>query len=490
MEDHSAVVELEFYNEVHFRINAEKYILKELSSLFTFDVPGKSFIPSVRSKYWDGTIRLLNLQNRLLYRGLITKVIAYCERENYKLKIDPLLLLEDIKFTREDLVEFISTLKIQENKFPREYQMGALVDCISKGRSLCLSPTGSGKSLLIYILSEYYRRVKKKRVLILVPTIGLVTQMNGDFYDYSTLKELDIDLIMAGRTKDVKKSIVISTWQSVYKESPEWFSQFGCVIGDESHTFTAKSLAGIMEKMPDCKYRFGLSGTFDNTIVNQMTLEGLFWKTHKVITTKELIDEGFLSNLFIRGILLTYPDEVVKSNSKFTYPEEIEFLIMNEKRNIFIKDLALSLENNTLILFRFKEHGKKIFECIKQNTDRPVYYVDGDTSPEDREYVRSIMEKKNDVIAVASVGVFSTGINIKNLHNIVTTSPSKTKIKTLQSIGRGLRLHSSKDICTLYDIADFMVYKKRENYSYIHFQERILLYMNEKFTYKVSKIKL
>ena len=235
------------------------------------------------------------------------------------------------------------------------------------------------------------------------------------------------------------------------------------------------------------------AGTLDGTKVNKLVLEGIFGPTYKVTKTKDLMDKGQLAELKVIALVLNHPEESKKIVSKYSYQEEIEYLVLNEKRNKLISQLALAQTGNTLVLFQFVEkHGKVLYNQIKQlsKENRKIFFVSGDTKTEDREAIRRITEKEQDAIIVASYGTFSTGINIRNLHNIVFSSPSKSRIRTLQSIGRGLRKGDAKVSCNLFDIGDDLSWKSKKNYTLLHMIERIKIYNEEEFKYKLDKIDL
>lgn len=363
-----------------------------------------------------------------------------------------------------------------------------------------LSPTASGKSLIIYIITAYimtkmYREQKSGRTLIIVPTISLVQQMAGDFQSYGYKNRLHC--ITAGVDKETTEDVVISTWQSIHKMPKKWFEQFDLVIGDEAHLFKSKSLTGIMTKTVGTKYKYGFTGTLDGTQTHRLVLEGLFGAVEKVTTTKELIDKGTLSEFKIKCIELQYPDEVKQLHKNDKYQDEVDFLVRNESRNRFLRNLALSLKGNTLLLYNFVEkHGKPLYAeietAIKQGIekDRKVFFVSGEVDGSAREEIRHIVEKEDDAIIVASYGTFSTGVNIKRLHNIIFSSPSKSRIRVLQSIGRGLRTGDNKDVATLFDIADNLKWKSKNNFTLDHFAERVKMYNEEKFDYKLYKVSL
>lgn len=298
---------------------------------------------------------------------------------------------------------------------------------------------------------------------------------------------------MAGQSKDHSHNIFISTWQSIFKQPKEWFDQFDVVIGDEAHQFKAKSLTTILTNMENCGYRFGFTGTLDGTQTHKLVLEGLFGPVKKVTTTKTLMDDGQLSEFRIKALILKHNKERCKEISKLKYQEEMDYLVKSPSRNKFITNLAVSLDGNTLLLFQYVDkHGKILYNNIRDivDDDREVFYVSGETKADEREDIRSMVETQNNSIIVASFGTFSTGINIKNLHNVIFASPSKSKIRTLQSIGRGLRLGDNKEYATLYDIADDLTHGKKQNYTLTHFIERMKMYNEEKFKYKIYTINL
>jgi superfamily II DNA or RNA helicase len=490
------VTEITKKNEVFLQVHTEPSTARALSDFFTFEVPGAKFMPAYRNRIWDGKIRLFSPSNGELYTGLLPYLTKYLDdyEEDYTVSEE---LQDEKSIDRQILDGFIRQLRLRsrgKSIKPRDYQINAVEYAIRKHRALLLSPTASGKSLIIYILVRYYMLLLEDKatdkVLILVPTTSLVEQMSSDFIDYGW-QEAYIQKVYSGHDKIVSKRVVISTWQSLYKMPKKYFEQFGCVIGDEAHLFKAKSLTSILTKLHLCKYRFGLTGTLDGMQTHRLVLEGLFGSLNKVVTTKELIDEKTLSSFKIRSIVLTYPEDECKLVKDMKYQDEIDYIVTHQKRNKFIKDLTLSLNSNTLVLFQFVEkHGSVLYSEIKNATDRQVFYVFGGTDTQTREQIREITENEKNAIIVASYGTFSTGINIRNLHNIVFASPSKSRIRTLQSIGRGLRRSESKDSATLYDIADDFTYKSKRNFTINHFMERINIYNEEQFDYEIKRIKL
>ena len=316
--------------------------------------------------------------------------------------------------------------------------------------------------------------------------------MYSDFEDYGWSSGTYCQKIYQGHDRKVTKDVVISTWQSLYKMPKKYFENFGCVIGDEAHLFKAKSLTGIMTKLHLCKYRHGLTGTLDGTQTHRLVLEGLFGPVENVVSTKELIDNKTLANLKIKCIVLNHPESTGKLIKEFTYAEELEYVVTNHKRNNFLVNLLHHVSGNTLCLFQLVEkHGTPLYNQVKEQIkDREIFFVYGGTNTDTREDIRAIVENEKSSIIVASYGTFSTGINIRNINNIVFASPSKSRIRVLQSIGRGLRASESKDSILVFDISDDMSYKGRRNFTLSHFTERINIYNEQQFTYEISKVNL
>ena len=481
-------IRLEKVNEAYIRVTSERNISQELSDYFTFYVPGYQFTPAYKSRYWDGKIRLLDLRTMLIYRGLIAYIEKFCEERKYTLDIDIELRTSKI-FSLVEAKEFIGTLKLPHEV--RDYQLNSFVHAIRNKRLLLLSPTASGKSLILYCIIRHLQ-IENERGLLIVPTTSLVEQMYKDFQDYGYDSEQYCHRQYSGKEKHTNKFLTITTWQSIYKNPQEYFEQFDFVVGDEAHQFKAKSLATILSGCTNAGYRIGCTGTLDGTQTHRLVLEGLFGPVYQATTTKELMDNKHLAEFKIKCLILKYPETVCKQSRDWDYNTEVDYIVLNKARNEFIKNLVLSLEGNTLILFQFVEkHGKDLHSLIKEHTkNRHVFFVYGGTDVEVRESIRAITEKEKDAIIVASYGTFSTGVNIRNLHNIVFASPSKSRIRNLQSIGRGLRIGDNKQEATLFDISDDFRIGKHTNYTLKHFVERVKIYDEEKFNYKFYNIDL
>ena len=476
-------VEITKVNEVYIKIDTEHSIAQEISDHFTFLVPGHTFVPAFRKRLWDGKIRLFNVMNRLLYGGLLHHLCKFLYLREYTVKFNSDFKTEKIELQPEDLPRLPEAVK------PRGYQIDAVNHALSNHKALLLSPTASGKSLVIYILVRYL----KLKTLILVPTTSLVSQMYNDFREYGWDVANNCHTVFAGRDKGSDLPVVISTWQSIYKMQQKYFEQYELVIGDEAHGFKSKSLTSIMTKCVNAKYRIGTTGTLDGTQTHKLVLEGLFGKVYKVTSTKTLIDQKHLSPFQINALVLKHPDSICFNLKNINYQEELEYLISSEARNKYIVNLTLGMEGNTLLLFRFVEkHGQLLYDMIQENADgkRKIFFVHGGTDTDTRENIRHVVESERNAIIVASYGVFSVGVNIRNLSNIVFASPSKSRIRNLQSIGRGLRKSNLKKMATLYDIADDLKHKEKKNYTLEHYEERVRVYKEERFPLVTYHIQL
>ena len=476
-------------NEVFLKIQGEPHVFMELQEHFTFEVEGYKFMPQYRNKYWDGKIRLFSTATGEIYVGLLDKIIAFCERHDYTYEFQnndyygtPFEINDGISY--EGVKDYMQSICSHS---PRKYQIEGVYDALRHNRKLLISPTASGKSLMIYALVRYYT-AKNQKILLVVPTTSLVEQMYKDFHDYGWDAESYCHRIYSGREKTNEYPVTITTWQSVYKLERSFFEDYNVVIGDEAHLFKSKSLISIMTKLHHAKYRFGFTGTLDGTQTHKWVLEGLFGPSYKVTKTDELMKQGHLAQLDIQCIVLKHPPQKFE-----TYNDEIEYLISHNQRNTFLKNLALDLKGNTLLLYsRVEAHGQVLYDLINtsKNNDRKVFFVHGGVDAEQREIVREITENEKNSIIVASYGTFSTGINIRNLHNVIFASPSKSRVRNLQSIGRVLRKGTNKIKAILYDIADDCTYKSKRNYTLNHLIERIKIYNEENFNYEIITIQL
>ena len=466
------VVKVSKVNEVFLKVDCDDGLAKELFEFFSFKVPNAKFMPSFKNRMWDGKVYLFSIKTHKIYIGLLPYVDEFCRERGYEFEG-----VEDVLGNKQR--EKVSQSWLADLKLPfepRDYQIDAFNTAIQYGRQLLLSPTASGKSLIIYLLARYYN----KKTVIIVPTTSLVEQMTKDFKEYGYDKE--ICKIYSGQPV-FDSDITITTWQSFAKAPKEVMESFEVVFGDEAHLFKANVLKGILEKMKKTAIRFGTTGTLDGTEVHRLQLEGLFGPVKKVVSTKDLMAEGTIASLNIDILILKH-----KKVKLANYQEEMDYLVSNESRNEFICNLVYSLKGNTLVLFQYvQKHGEVLHGKMFKRLGDKLHYVFGGTDVTDREDVRTIVEKSNDNVILASYGTFSTGVNIKKIDNIIFASPSKSRIRNLQSIGRGLRKGKDKNSMRLFDIADDI---GGSNYTLNHCKERINIYNEEGFNYEIKQFEL
>ena len=305
-------------------------------------------MPQYRGKNWNGEIHLFDMRSKQIYVGLLDKIVQFCDNYNYTYKFEdnkfygaPYEENEDI--TYEGVKGYMEAIT---RYTPRKYQIEGVYGALKHNRKLLISPTASGKSLMIYSIVRYYHSQGEK-ILLVLPTTSLVEQLYKDFEDYGWDSEAYCHKIYSGREKSNNMPVTITTWQSIYKLDRSFFEDYNVIIGDEAHLFKSKSLIQIMTKLHHAKYRFGFTGTLDGTQTHKWVLEGLFGPSYKVTKTEELMRKGHLAQLDIQCLVLKHEGKNFNS-----YEDEIQYLISHEQRNAFIKNLTLDLKGNTLVLFQ------------------------------------------------------------------------------------------------------------------------------------------
>jgi len=372
-------------DEVFMQVQCDDGLKRDLFDFFSFTVPNAKFMPSVRNRYWDGKVRLFSIKTNKIYIGLLPYVDEFCRERGYEINgISDIIGDKE----REPDENFIKELNLPFA--PRDYQLDAFRTAVQYGRQLLLSPTASGKSLIIYLLARYYN----KKTVIIVPTTALVEQMAKDFADYGYDKP--ICKIYSG--KEVFDSeITVTTWQSFSKAPKNVMQSFDVVVGDEAHLFKAQTLKGILEKMSKTAIRIGTTGTLDGSECHRLQLEGMFGPVKKVVSSKELMDDGTIAKIDIDCVILRHTKQ-----KKMSYQDEMDYLVGSEARNEFICNLVYSLKGNTLVLFQFVEkHGVLLHKKMFKRLGEKLHYVYGGTDTEDREQVRELVEKAKESVILA-----------------------------------------------------------------------------------------
>lgn len=486
-------------------------ILKEIHEYYSFYADNYKFMPKYKAGIWDGKIKLFNIKNYTFPIGLFFDLIKFLNERSYNYEIDKSIDPAD-EYDKESILSFIEKQRICDNTekeseiVPYDYQIKAIVKCLLLNKSTVLSPTGSGKSLIMYLVSRFLlENNENEKQLIIVPKTQLVDQLHLDFLTYSYFNDYEyakFKKIYSGESKDCSDSdITITTWQSVYQLKKSFFRQFDTVFVDEVHGAAAKSLTTIMNHCDNAKIKIGTTGTLsNNSQVNEMVIKGNFGPVVKTKSTSQLIDLDILPKLNINVCCIKYTDKKeCAAVKKLDYHSEIKYLVESTKRNDFLKKIAIKeynkKENNLLILFKYLEHGLLLYDLIAQSgkvEKDHLHYISGNVKREDREFIRkTVDEKKEKNILVSSLGTFSTGINIKNLHTILFASPFKSQIQVLQTIGRGLRIPENNADTRIIDIIDdYSNNGKKKNYAYQHGKERLKIYNEEKFKFKIFETNL
>lgn len=492
-----------FQDYSHAKIEASNSIIAELRDYFSFEMEGARFNPKFKWGSWDGKIRLMD-NNGNLPIGLVSMLVRYANESEYSIHVaDTFKPVEML--TKHEFTEWLESKEIYSGETridPYWYQKDSVFEAINSQRRTLNLPTSAGKSLIQSLIARWYFENMEGKILMIVPTTALVDQMIDDFTDYRLFPRNAMLGIRAGTKRDSSAVVYVSTWQTAAKMPAEWFKQFGCLMVDECHLATGAQISKIVKNMTHCRFKFGLSGSLKDGKANVLQYIGMFGDIFRPVTTKGLMDEGQVANLKINSIFLRYKDEETIVNKGMDYQKEIKFITEHKRRNVWVCKLGLKLaskEKNTLILFKNIKHGKLLYEALKAKHDK-VFYVSGETNTDDRTALKKAAESDNGMIIVASYGVMSTGISIKNLHHVVFAHPIKSKIIVLQSIGRVLRLHGSKDVATLWDIIDDIAVKTKSktakkkythlNYGMKHGLDRIQRYNSEKFDYHIAEVAL
>lgn len=501
-------MKIEKFNESYLRVFAPSDVQNGIKDFFTFKAPGYRWNPRFKAKLWDGNISLYNLQTNKLPIGLLELLQTYAEKTQ-----EPIEYIENPEYTQltpdeivfDDLVEFIENLKLSNGAgdpiTPKDYQIEAVYEALTNRRLTLSMPTGSGKSLTIYIIMRWLM-AHDKRICLLVPSISLVKQMISDFCEYSLMNEFDIDenatMLYSGQERDFTKPLLVSTWQTMSKlvklsYGTKALNSYDCIIVDEAHTAKGKELQTILERATEVPYKIGTTGTVDKEKVNELSIVGSLGPIRKIVTTRQLMDSKDLSSMIIHGLILQYDEETSKAAKGFDYHTEMDFICGHAKRNKTIAGLALATTGTTMILCNYiDKHLIPLYQIISEKAKkigRPVYMIHGGINPDERERIRKIAMIE-DAILVCSYSTCQQGLNIPKIDTVIFASPSKSAIRVLQSIGRGLRKALNKNGMTLIDIVDDMRYKKHENTTFSHFTERLKIYRVEEFDVELKEYKI
>lgn len=481
---------IHYKNATDCRLICNHGIVQELADEFQFYATNYKHTPLFKAGRWDGKIRFVRMDGTFPV-GILKKVVQYLVAHGYtnlKLEGFPEGLRTPIDYSIDHI----------ELPFePHDFQLAALTTFCKSKRVNFISPTASGKSLIMYLLSRCAIEHIGDKILIIVPNISLATQLKADYASYSEEDEgFDVEelvhVIADGTEKRNDKSITISTWQSLqHIKDPSFFSGFDVVGIDEVHGAKGKAITAIVGQCVNAHHRFGLTGTIEKKDqADVMTIEANIGQFIRLTDTETLMERGIVAQMHINCIKINHKVMGAKPSK---YTDEINYIIKNDSRNEFIVKLADKTKGNTLVLFNTIEHGEHLLELLKTRTDKEVLYVSGKIKGVERERIRKYAEANNNLILVCSYGTYSTGVNIKNLHNVIFAHPTKSLYRVLQSIGRGLRLHDDKEKLRLFDISDDLRKnppKGAENHTLRHFMRRLEIYASESFTFDIKEVTL
>lgn len=498
-------ISLQFINNTKVRVICPDDINRELTSLYSFYIPKHKFHPLVKAKKWNGKIYLFNSKQSTIPVGLVPDLTKYLSENGYNISISQEVAecFNDDSINHQWFKSFIESFPVTADGVeitPRDYQLRMTYLAAKHKRAVFLSATATGKSMSQYLITRFLQDKIKENILIIVPNIGLVYQLKSDFEDYSGKDEGwfindNVEMMCEGSRYSGKSQVLISTWQSLIpitknKDMAGWFDQFGAVMCDEVHGAKGESIQAIMNCCVNASYRIGLTGTLDGEETNLMIIKSAFGPIIQIQTAKQAMDAGHIAKAKIECIELLYPEETKDATFDLKYQDELAYIFESEKRNNLIVNLVKGLEGNTIILVARREHGAILVSLLEENlVDRNVYYINGDVEGEDRDELRAIIEKEDNSVVVGTYGCIQTGTNIKRIHNAIFASPSKSVIRVLQSIGRGLRLAKDKFKFTMYDLIDNFGHDEK-NYCMEHSEHRFGYYAEQEFDFRVIRLKL
>jgi superfamily II DNA or RNA helicase len=476
--------------------------LEQLNISLTKRIDSWRFNPLVKKGVWDGYITYIK-DDKWIPAGLWKEVMDICKEYRFELKINGISELFDRGINQESFQNWVDDFFEDSDITPRDYQVEAAYNILKFRKCLSELATSAGKTLISFLTVAYIlEKQKAEKILFIVPNVSLVIQASEDFADYNYRNQVNIKIqqIYSGQKIRAGRNVVIGTYQSLIKKKAEYFDQFDAVIIDETHKAKSQSIKTILSKCKNADYRYGLSGTIPKSgTLDRLTLMAYTGPLITEVSANFLQTEGYIANCRVKVIEMDYATEGAKNafkemafnkyESKDVFKFEQNYVINSPGRLNFICNIISRVRGNSLVLFHRIEHGQKIYEKLRQESDKTIYYVDGGTDKDIREEYKKKMEAGDEVVIVASYGTFSTGISIKKIHNIFFTESFKSEVIIRQSIGRGLRQHESKDSVTIIDFVDDISSPDWDNYLIRHAKARQKIYREQKFKYDIKKVK-
>lgn len=481
--------------------SASEMEIEQLNISLNRRVENWRFHPLVKKGLWDGYISYIK-EDKWIPAGLWREVMNICKEYRYELKINGITNLFDKNIQAEPFekwaIDFFDGYKLT----PHDYQIEAAFNILKFRKCLAELATSAGKTMISFMTVAYMlEKQKAEKILFIVPNVSLVVQATEDFTEYNWQNRVPIKIqqIYSGQKIRPGRNVVIGTYQSLVKKEKEYFEQFDAVIIDETHKAKSASIKTILQKCTKANYRFGLSGTIPKPgTLDRLTLMSYTGPVIADVSANFLQNEGHIAKCQVKVIQMNYAPESAKNafremafnkyESKDVFKFEQNYIINSPGRLNFICSIISRVRRNSLVLFHRIEHGKKIYEKLRQESDKTVYYVDGGIDKDIREEFKKKMEAGEEIVIVASYGTFSTGISIKKIHNIFFTESFKSEVIIRQSIGRGLRQHQSKDIVNIIDFVDDISSPDWDNYLMRHAKSRQKIYNEQKFQYEIKNV--
>lgn len=475
--------------------------LEQIRISLTKRIESWRFHPLVKRGVWDGYVSYIK-DDKWIPAGLWRHIMSICKEYRFELKIDGIKRLIDSNINAEQFEEWALDFFNGSQITPRDYQIETAYNILKFRKCLAELATSAGKTLISFLTVAYMlEKGHAQRILFIVPNVSLVVQAHEDFHEYNYRNRIDLRIqqIFAGQEVKKNKNIIIGTYQSLIKKDAAYFAEFDAVIVDETHKAKGASIKEILSKCVNAKYRFGLSGTIpkDGTL-DKLTLMSQTGPVISEVKASFLQEQGHIAQCVVKVIEMNYatPKQRTafmelaqnKYDNKDVFSLEQNFVITSDARLNFISNVIARVPRNSLVLFHRIEHGQRLYEKLRQESNKRVFYVDGGTASDIREEYKKKMEAGEEIVIVASFGTFSTGISIKKIHNIFFTESFKSEVIIRQSIGRGLRQHHSKDKVLIVDFVDDIRTIEWDNYLYKHGKVRQSIYKQEKFEFTVKKV--
>ena len=495
------IVSLKAINQVWCKLDATPEIREKVKQACSFDVPGAEWTSQMKNGFWDGRVSLFDTKRSLFPIGLLPNLEKFCSEEkiDFDCNLDALVSISDDSI--EGLLALADTLppRVDGKTLPRHpHQTDALLEACSRLRGVLEIPPGGGKSWVVYILIRWLQLQipPEAKILLVVPGIGLANQIFSDFLEYSedsgwAVKD-HVHKIMGGEEKWSEKQIHICVRNSAMDQEQDWYDQYHGVIFDECHLVKAESVQSIASNLVNAWFRIGTTATLDKVELNRFKIISVLGPSIKLVSTKELMDQNLLSDMEIEILELKHHPELVQKVKRRTFVDEYQLVYTDPLRNDFLVNLVKMSSGNTMVLFNFVDlHGWPLYERICTDLpDRKVYYISGKISGPEREKIRKEFNKQKNAVLVANYQTVGVGINIPNIHNIIFASGSKSIIRVLQAIGRGLRMSKNKSMLKLYDVVDNLCWKSYKNHLFKHGVHRKQIYREERFKFSTTKIDL